>query len=109
VTEGFEPVVRVSDLPLGSLRTVVTPRGKRICVVHRDDGRIHAIAGVCTHRHFPLAEGTILPGDRLECAWHGAQFDLATGAVLNPPAVDPIAVFDVELADGMVCIRSRAG
>jgi nitrite reductase/ring-hydroxylating ferredoxin subunit len=106
VIDEFEEVARVEDLPAGSLRTVHTRRGKRVCLVHRE-GEILAVSAVCSHRHFPLAEGTILPGDRLECAWHGAQFDLRTGAALHAPAVDPIAVFEVEVRDGIVFVRDR--
>ena len=102
----FEEVARIVDLPVGSLRTVRTSKGQRVCLVHRE-GSILAISAVCTHKHFPLAEGTVLPGDRLECAWHGAQFDLHTGAVLHGPAIDPIPVYDVEIRDGVVFVRDR--
>ena len=106
MTAGAEAVARVSDLPVGSLRTVTTSRGERICLANHD-GDIHAVAAVCSHQQYELEEGAILPGARLECAWHGAQFDLHTGAPLRHPALDPIAVFEVTLRDGMVCVGER--
>lgn len=106
MTGRFEAVARMSELPAGSLRTVTTSRGERICLVN-DNGSIHAIAAACSHQEFALAEGTILPGARLECAWHGAQFDLRTGVPVRPPATEPIAVYEVALEDGMVCVGGR--
>jgi len=106
VIHEFEQVANVADLPAGSLRTVQTRRGQRVCLIHREDG-ILAISAVCSHKHFPLAEGTLLPGDRLQCAWHGAQFDLHTGAALHGPAVDAIPIYEVEVRDGVVFVRDR--
>jgi nitrite reductase/ring-hydroxylating ferredoxin subunit len=33
---------------------------------------------------------------------HGARFDLATGAAMNPPATSPIATYPVRVVDGWV-------
>ena len=104
--EGYEPLVRASDLPDGALLGAVTSRGERVCLVN-DGGRVHAVQALCSHQEFPLADGTVLPGGRLECAWHGAQFDLESGAPLHPPADEPIAVYDVAVRDGMICVGGR--
>ena len=49
------------------------------------EGTYHAIGDTCTHRGGPLSEGDV-QGTRVTCPWHGADFDLKTGAVLGPPA-----------------------
>jgi nitrite reductase/ring-hydroxylating ferredoxin subunit len=56
-------------------------------VVYNCSGRLFANQGVCTHALADLAEGTV---DRVrclvECPLHGAEFDLATGEAVTPPA-----------------------
>src|SRR6516162_2068011 len=48
-------------------------------------GAFHAIDNTCTHRGGPLGEGQ-LSGETVECPWHGAHFNVKTGAVTRPPA-----------------------
>jgi 3-phenylpropionate/trans-cinnamate dioxygenase ferredoxin subunit len=45
----------------------------------------YALSDTCTHRGGPLSEGTV-EGAEVTCPWHGARFDIKTGAVLGPPA-----------------------
>jgi len=61
----------------------------------------YAIENTCTHRGGPLAEGT-LDGAVVTCPWHGAQFDVKTGAVLGPPAPRGVKSFPVRLAGDSV-------
>jgi 3-phenylpropionate/trans-cinnamate dioxygenase ferredoxin subunit len=43
-----------------------------------------------------LAEGYV-EGEEVTCPWHGAQFDVKTGAVLGPPAANPVAKYNVRV------------
>jgi 3-phenylpropionate/trans-cinnamate dioxygenase ferredoxin subunit len=104
--QGYEPLVRAEDLPLGTLLAARTSAGESVCLIN-DGGTIRAVAGHCSHQEFPLDDGTLLPGGRLECAWHGAQFDLTTGVPVHPPAEEPIAVYRVMVIGGMVCVGPR--
>jgi len=78
--------IRVADLK-------DVPPGKSACVDFGGEkvalfnvaGTVHAIADTCTHRGGPLSEGEV-EGTTVTCPWHGASFDLKTGAVLGPPA-----------------------
>lgn len=51
----------------------------------------------CPHRGAPLANGTLL-GYFLQCPWHGATFDLRTGARLRGPMCDDLPVRPFGLA-----------
>jgi nitrite reductase/ring-hydroxylating ferredoxin subunit len=45
-----------------------------------------------------LSEGK-LDGSTLTCPWHGAQFNVCTGAVLRGPATDSLKTYRV-IAEG---------
>jgi nitrite reductase/ring-hydroxylating ferredoxin subunit len=58
------------------------------------DGRFCATQAKCTHKQGPLGEGT-LDGSIVTCPWHGSQFNVCTGAVLQGPAADPLKTYRV--------------
>lgn len=67
--------------------------GKRICIA-RVEGEVYAFADNCSHREFPLSNGELDPEEcSVTCEWHGAQFDIRTGAALCLPATRPIATY----------------
>lgn len=68
------------------------------------DGEFFAIENVCTHDGGEIAGGCIINGT-IECPRHGARFDLKTGAVVAPPAYEPITTFPVRVLDGVVQVR----
>jgi nitrite reductase/ring-hydroxylating ferredoxin subunit len=57
-------------------------------------GNFCATQAKCTHRGGPLSEGH-LNGPILTCPWHGAQFNVCTGAVLRGPATQPVKTYRV--------------
>ena len=48
-----------------------------------------------------------LDGFALECAKHGAQFDVRTGKVLAPPALIPVKTFQVQVVGDEVQVAQR--
>ena len=68
------------------------------------DGELYAIEDVCTHDGGDLATGD-LHGYEIECPRHGARFDVRTGAVLCPPAYEPIAKFPVKIENEAIYTR----
>jgi 3-phenylpropionate/trans-cinnamate dioxygenase ferredoxin subunit len=68
------------------------------------DGELYAIEDVCTHDGGDLASGE-LHGYEIECPRHGARFDVRSGAVLCPPAYEPIAKFPVKTENDTVFTR----
>jgi nitrite reductase/ring-hydroxylating ferredoxin subunit len=77
--------------------------GRRLAVFRLDD-RIFAIDDRCSHRGFPLNDGT-LGGASVRCRTHGACFDLESGAVLRGPARRAIRTYPTEIVDGHVLIE----
>jgi vanillate O-demethylase monooxygenase subunit len=71
------------DLADGQLlgRTIL----KQPVVLYRtSDGNVAALDDRCPHRFAPLHMGKVLPGDRVQCPYHGLEFDPSGACVLNP-------------------------
>ena len=90
----FIKVDGVDDIATGEA-LVVEARGKRISLFNVD-GTFHAIDDTCTHRGGPLSEG-ILMGTEVTCPWHGAVFDVTSGAVRGAPAPRDVAHYAVRV------------
>ena len=67
------------------------------------DGEFYAVSPHCTHYGGPLHEG-LLSGERIICPWHHAAFDVKTGKMLEPPAIDNIPCYETSVEDGKVFV-----
>ena len=79
---------RISDVPPGSVLLVGD------VAVFNVGGGLCTTQAECTHRQGPLNEGT-LDGSTVSCPWHGSQFNVCTGVVLQGPAKDPLKTYHV--------------
>jgi 3-phenylpropionate/trans-cinnamate dioxygenase ferredoxin component len=52
----------------------------------------------------PLSEGDV-EGGTIECWRHGSRFDLRTGTVMGPPAVEPVQVYATRVDAGEVLVN----
>jgi nitrite reductase/ring-hydroxylating ferredoxin subunit len=66
-------------------------------IVIRVGDTYRACQRFCTHEKFPLEFGRLSDPTTLRCTYHGAEFDLVTGAVKAPPAFKGIAVYPVRI------------
>jgi nitrite reductase/ring-hydroxylating ferredoxin subunit/uncharacterized membrane protein len=74
----------------------------------RQHGRVCALAHSCSHLGGPLSEGTLKEGSVI-CPWHGSEFSLDDGRVLNGPATQPQPCFVARERDGYVEIKLSGG
>jgi nitrite reductase/ring-hydroxylating ferredoxin subunit len=88
----FETVGRAEDVAEGQVRAFDV-EGAPVAVA-RVGGRAYAFSDICTHRQCNLSASE-LDGTTIECECHGSVFDITTGAVLNGPATEPIATYEV--------------
>jgi 3-phenylpropionate/trans-cinnamate dioxygenase ferredoxin component len=109
-------LVAVEDL--GSSQVVVvdkTPHGA--LAVGVSAGKPFAVSNRCRHLFAALGKGRVTDDGCLECPWHAALYDVATGAMVRGPqgAFKPVAgavkattgarslkTFPVELRDGAI-------
>src|SRR5258708_19984758 len=84
----FVKVATIDEIPNGQAK-LVEVNGIEIAIFNVA-GSFHAIDNTCTHVGGPLCEGE-LEGIEVTCPWHGATFDITTGALLGPPAGGPFS------------------
>lgn len=89
----------LEDVPPGAVLKV-----EDVTVFHVPHG-FCATQSRCTHRQGPLSEGK-LDGETVTCPWHGAQFNVCTGAVLRGPATDPLKTYEVLVEGDDVRVKS---
>ncbi len=95
-------VAEAADIPPGHCRVVDVDDAK--VAVYNLDGQFYAIEDVCTHDGGELASGRVQDGQVI-CPRHGARFCIRSGAVLAPPAYEPVHCFPVQVDSGTVKIR----
>ncbi|EEF25490.1 oxidoreductase, putative, partial [Ricinus communis] len=71
------------ELPAGKLvhQTIL---GEPVVLYRKEDGAPAAIVDRCSHRFAPLSMGKLLPGNRIQCPYHGLEFDQTGKCVKNP-------------------------
>ena len=90
----YVKAARVDEIAPGRVKIVeIDDQEIALCNL---EGRIYAIANVCTHDDGPLGTGYLL-GDTIECPRHGARFNVRTGGVENLPAIVPVPTYDVKV------------
>ena len=98
----FVRVAAVSEVEPGKVKPI-TVNGKTIALCNVG-GTFYALDNVCVHRGGPLGEGH-LDGNKLECPWHGWQYDVTTGTLaMDPGTKVPTFEVKVEGSDVLVAV-----
>ncbi len=95
-------VAKIDDLKDGDMKQVSA--GETNILLARVKGQYHAVGATCPHYGAPLVEG-VLSGERVVCPWHHACFNVVTGDLEEPPALDALPRYDVQIRDGSVVMR----
>ena len=90
------------DEPAGALRQVEV-EGRAVCVGRTAGGWV-AFDDTCTHEECSLAGGELDVGV-IVCPCHGSEFDVRTGDVLTPPALDPLPIYEAREENGALLVR----
>lgn len=74
-------------------------------LVARQHGLVCALVHSCSHLGGPLSEGTLKDGS-VVCPWHGSEFALADGRVLNGPATQYQPCLVARERDGEIEVKA---
>ena len=88
-------VASTSEIPDRGAKCVEVD-GRTIAVFNLS-GSYYAIDDECSHAGGPLSDGCV-EGDEVECPWHGARFNVKTGAACCAPAADGQATYPVRVS-----------
>jgi 3-phenylpropionate/trans-cinnamate dioxygenase ferredoxin subunit len=95
----FMRVLSVVDVPPGT-KQAIEVAGRSVLICHSND-RLFAVSNICSHANEKLECGRMSRG-WIACPVHGARFELASGRAMNPPAVKPIATYELRVVDGWI-------
>lgn len=98
----FVKTIELSKLPPGTMAGVQV-EGRELLLSNLG-GEVYAVDGICTHQESRLAEGFMVE-ERVVCQLHLSQFDLRTGEVYNPPAVEPLKNYNVKIQEGSIFVE----
>lgn len=101
----LHPVARLADLRED--RGTRVEIGETSILLLRTGETVHAYQAECPHAGAPLDQGAVCNG-RLTCPWHKAAFAVADGSLCEPPALDGLKRYPVEVIDGEVRVGSQA-
>ena len=95
---GGQAIARASEVQPGSA-VKFEDAGNPAVLVHLQSGDFVAYSAICTHQQCTVA----YRNGQLACPCHGSVFDPANnGAVITPPAQQPLPEIPVEVRDGQV-------
>ena len=86
-------VASKSEIPKGKVKAAKVG-DQEVALYHTESDEWFATSDICTHEYCNLSYGK-LSGYENECDCHGSRFDIRTGAVLLPPALEPLKTFKV--------------
>ncbi|VEF06661.1 FAD-dependent pyridine nucleotide-disulfide oxidoreductase [Pseudomonas fluorescens] len=75
-------------------------------VLLRANGELRAFQGQCPHAGAPLAEGALCHG-RLICPWHKAAYRAEDGGLCEPPSLDSLKRYPLELRGDEVWVDDQ--
>lgn len=89
------PVASVAEVEAAGSIVVGSDKPILLCAAN---GTVVGHTAICTHQGCTVAAG----GADANCPCHGSKFNAATGAVINGPALSPLADVAVTVANGQV-------
>jgi cytochrome P450/nitrite reductase/ring-hydroxylating ferredoxin subunit len=98
----WHPVGTAEEQEVGFLRRVEVD-GAAVCLGRTATGWV-AFQDTCTHEECSLSDGE-LDGNVVVCPCHASEFDLRTGDVLCPPALEPLPIYEARIEGTELQVR----
>jgi len=93
---------RADYVPVGEMKECQTD-DTEVLIVNLNH-QFFCLEARCTHAGAPLSDGE-LKGKVLSCPWHGSQFDVTDGRVLQGPAEQSLKVYPAKILAGDIYIE----
>ncbi|MBI3647302.1 MAG: Rieske 2Fe-2S domain-containing protein [Actinobacteria bacterium] len=91
---------------IGEGKTKAFQVGAQLVGIARVGGELLAFSDICTHRQCNLTSGGEIEGTVIDCECHGSRFDMKTGEVVEGPATEPLATFEVTEENGEIQVNA---
>ena len=85
---------KTGDIPEGEVRSFLVDN--EMVAVFNINNEFYALKDQCSHMDLPLSDGFV-EGDKVTCAYHGAEFEITSGKALCLPAIEPVENYKVTL------------
>lgn len=103
--QAFTPVMESAALPDETM--ACARAGTMDVLLARQPGGVCALVHACSHLGGPLSEGELKEG-AVVCPWHGSEFALSDGRVLNGPATAAQPRLVARERDGRIEVKAPA-
>lgn len=100
----FVKVAKISEIPDGQIKKVEV-NDQEVALINLD-GDIFAVSDVCTHEACSISEYGQIDAEDVECGCHGSKFDIKTGQVIQPPALDPLPTYEVKVEGDDILVKA---
>jgi nitrite reductase/ring-hydroxylating ferredoxin subunit len=100
--EEYQWAAEVKGFAPGTMQ-MVRIGGNSVLLVNIEN-KFYATSDFCTHSKCYLHNGK-LRGKIVTCPCHFAQFDVTTGAVLAPPAKEPLPIYPVRVEGNDIYVQ----
>ena len=81
--------------------------GEKKMVLVRHGDEVRAYQAECPHAGAPLADGAVCNG-YLICPWHKAAFAISDGHLCEPPALDALTRYPVQIIEDQIHVDDQA-
>jgi NADPH-dependent 2,4-dienoyl-CoA reductase/sulfur reductase-like enzyme/nitrite reductase/ring-hydroxylating ferredoxin subunit len=98
-------IAKTNELQNGEMKTVKIDNDEEILLTRIND-QFYATEAYCPHYGAPLETGTLID-KKIICPWHHAKFNIQNGELINPPALDGIASFEIKVEGDDVILISQ--
>lgn len=87
-------IANTNDLREGEMKSFEV--GENKVLISQIGGKFYALGALCPHYGADLADG-VLSGERIVCPWHHAAYNAKTGDLEEPPSLDALPRYDLEV------------
>jgi NADPH-dependent 2,4-dienoyl-CoA reductase/sulfur reductase-like enzyme/nitrite reductase/ring-hydroxylating ferredoxin subunit len=105
MTEKKIVIAQTSDLKNGEMKMVHQDDGSEILLIRIDD-QFYATNPYCPHYGAPLETG-LISNRKIICPWHHATFDVQNGQLCEPPALEGLVNYQLEIRESDIILVSE--